>query len=133
MTTQQNKDTNISPTTPRITQIQNHLSSIGLPPKVFITNKDKYFLAESIDDNDIDYLHFTDIMDRSCSVTLANLTHEGISFEKEQLKTSLPILSSNTQTEDTNEDTDSEKQDLTYGQRKPLRQSMQPRRAPSAS
>ena len=63
-------------------------------------------------------------MDRSCSVTLANLTHEDISFGKEQLKMSLPILSLNTQTEDTNEDTDSEKQDPTYGQRKSVRQSM---------
>ena len=133
MTTQQNENTNISSTTPRITRIQNHLSSIGLPPEVFNTNKDKYFLAESIDDNDIDCLHFTDIMDRSCSVTLANLTHEDISFEKEQLKMSSPILSSNTQTEDTNEDTDSVKQDPTYGQCKPVRQSMRPRRAPSAS
>ena len=64
---------------------------------------------------------------------LANLTHEDISFEKEQLKTSSPIPSSTTQTDDTVDETDSEKHDPTYGKQKPSKLSMRPRRASSAS
>ena len=103
--------TEVDVDTPKNEWIKQQLSSLGLPPDVFKANKDRYFLAESVYDHDIDFLHFMDIMDRSVSVTVANLSHEEISFEKEQLKTSSPISSSSTQTDETADETDSEKHD----------------------
>ena len=61
--------------TPKIKRIQKQLSSLGLPPDIFTANKDRYFLAESMHDNDIDFFHFTDIINRSCTVTVANLSN----------------------------------------------------------
>ena len=119
--------------TPKNKRIKHQLFSLGLPPNIFMANKDRYFLAESVHDNDIDFLHFRDIMDRSLSVTVANLSHEEISFEKEQLKTSSPISSSSTQTDETTDEVDSEKHDSTYGRPKPAKVSMRPRCVPSAS
>ena len=126
-------DTEAVVDTPKNKRIQQQLSSLGLPPDVFNVNKNKYFLAESVHDQDIDYLHFTDIMDRSVSVIVANFSQEEISFEKEQLKTSSPITSSSTQTDITTDETDSEKHNPTYGRSKPAKISMRPRCAPSAS
>ena len=126
-------DTEVVVDTPKNKRIQQQLSSLGLPLDVFNVNKNRYFLAESVHDQDIDYLHFTDIMDRSVLVIVANLSQEDISFEKEQLKTSSPISSSSTQTDMTTNETDSEKHDPTYGRSKPAKISMRPRRAPSAS
>ena len=117
----------------KTTRIKEQLSNMGLPQSMFEVNKNKYFLAESTIDEDVDLLLFTDILDKSCSVTLDNLSQDDITFEKGLLKTSSPIHSPSTQTSMDTGDTETEKCDPTYGKPKPVKKSMLPRRAPSAT
>ena len=117
----------------KIVCIKKQLSSLGLPQNVFELNKDKYFQAESTHDSDIDFIHFTDILDKNCSITLDNLSQEDITFEKGLLKTSSLIHSSSTQVDIDTDKNISEKHDPSYGKPKPVKRSMQPCRAPSAS
>ena len=117
----------------KTTQIKEQLSNMGLPQNVFEVNKNKYFLAESTINDDVDFLHFTDILDKNCLVTLDNLNQDDIMFEKGLLKTLSPIHSSSTQTSTDMDETQTEKQDPTYGKPKPVKKSMRPHRAPSAT
>ena len=117
----------------KILCIKQQMSNLGLPPNIFDINKDKYFLAESTLDSDSDFLHFTDIMDKNCSIAMDNLSQEDITFEKGLLKMSSPITSSRTQTDDNTDETTIERCDPAYEKPKTAKKSMQPRRAPSAS
>ena len=117
----------------KTTRIKKQLSNMGLPQSVFEVNKNKYFLTESTIDEDVNFLHFTDILDKSCSVTLDNLSQDDITFEKGLLKTSSPIHSPSTQTSTDTGDTETEKCDPTFGKTEPVKKSMRPYRAPSAT
>ena len=110
---------------------QDNLKTLHI--KKQLSNLDNLDLAESTIDSDVDYLHFTDILDKNCSVNLDNLSQEDITFKKGLLKTSSPIHSSSPHKDTDTDETINEKCDPTYGKSRPVKKSMHPRRAPSAS
>ena len=119
----------------RALKVKEHLNLIGLSDDVYNVNLSTYYPLVSQDD-DLDFINFTDIVNNSCSVSLDNLSAEDIKFEQEQLKSSSPVHSDQSNvdiTSSTNStQSDNENRDPTYGTAKKGKPSLHPRRKPSS-
>ena len=118
-------------------QAKAHLRSLGLSDTVYSSNSDAFYPIITPEENDVDYISFKDIMDRTRSIPLDNLSTNDIELEQAYLKshrTSSPIHPAPTQTSDNYStstellDTPSncEKDDPTYGHHWKPKPSMQP-------
>ena len=108
--------------------IKDLCKSLGLPESVYTSNSDSYYPVLTLDESDIDYINFKDIINKSWSVPLDNLSVEDIELEQSYLKcfkTSSPkthenndepsSLTQSTQRDSSTTENDNEKTDPTYG------------------
>ena len=98
--------------------------SLGLPESVYTSNSDVYYQVLTPDHKDIDYIHFKDIINKSWSIELDNMSSEDIQKELDYLKhqqTSSPkmtytsVTSSSEKDYQTTSNEDDVKKDPTYG------------------
>ena len=116
--------------------------SLGLTESVYSSNSDVYYPVLTPDHEDIDYINFKDIINKSCSIELDNMSSEEIQKELDYLKhhqTSSPkvtytsVTSSSEKDYQTTSNEDDVKRDPTYGLPKKRKASKRPKRAPSAA
>ena len=116
--------------------------NLGLPESVYSSNSDVYYPVLTPDHEDIDYINFKDIINKSWSIELDNMSSEDIQKELDYLKcqqTSSPkmtytsITSSSEKDNQTTSNEDDVKKDPTYGLLRKRKVSKRPKRAPSAA
>ena len=116
--------------------------SLGLPESVYSSNSDVYYPVLTPDHEDIDYINFKDIINKSWSIELDNMSSEDIQKELDYLKrhqTSSPkvtytsVTSSSEKDYQTTSNEDDVKKDPTYGLTRKRKASKRPKRAPSAA
>ena len=78
----------------RAEKIREQLHSQGFTEEIFNTNYGKSYPVMTLEQDDVDFIHFMDIIDKNWSVTLSNLSTEEIQFEVKNLKSSSPIQKS---------------------------------------
>ena len=127
-------------------QIKDLCKSLGLPESVYTSNSDSYYPVLTPDESNIDYINFKDILNKSWSVPLDNLSVEDIELEQSYLKcfrTSSPkthenndepsSLTQSTQRDSSTTENDNEKTDPTNGTTSKKKASKRPHRRPSAA
>ena len=129
-------------------RIRELCKSLSLMESVYSSNSDTYYPILTPDESDVDYINFKDIINKSWSVSLDNLSVKDIELELfylKQHKTSSPKTQENissarqtstslsSQKDDSATENDNEKTDPTYGIPTKKKASKHPRRHPSAA
>ena len=66
--------------------MEKQMLSSGISENVYKKNMHRFFTVSLPVDDDIDEISFISILDRSCSVSLINLSNEDIKAEKSAIK-----------------------------------------------
>ena len=127
-------------------QTKAQLCSLGLSETFYSSNSESFYPVITPDKDDVDYISFKDIMDRTWSIPLDNLSITNIEMEQAYLRsqrTSSPIhpipatssvhSSTSSSTEIIDTPNDNEKDNPTYGHHKKPRHSIQPGHRPSSA
>ena len=124
----------------RSERIRKQLCSLGFADELFQANQSRYFPVLTPDEDDIEFLYFMDIMNRSCTVSIPNMSMDDIKLEVDHLKSSSPVPSiynESTQSAVLSTETDDERKDPNYGTPIPLTRKRQtkprPGREPSVT
>ena len=117
----------------RSEHIRKQLCSLGFADELFRANQSRYFPVLTPDEDDIEFLNFMDIIDRSCTVSIPNMSMDDIKLEVDHLKSSSPVPSINsesTQSAVLSIETDDERKDPNYGTPIPLTKKRQTKPRP---
>ena len=122
-----------------------HLRLLGLSDSVYSSNSEAFYPVLTLEQDEVHYISFKDIIDITWSIPLDNLSSNDIELEQAYLKshrTSSPrqsvqkTSSSSSSTQLLDSPTDSEKDDPTYGRpTKPIKpkSNIRPGRKPSSA